>query len=623
MAGNKSVILSLLGNNKKALEALTEVDEKVDETKAKSGEIFVGANTAEAQASVTELDEALLRYKEAAAEALQAQRGLAEAEASGSATADELAAAQEKAAASAKALRGAQADVAKATRASGEAAVATGDKEAVAGARGAKGAEASEKAWGAAKLAILGVGGGLVYGTVKAAGFAQEMEHVHTQAGVSVSMMNQLSTGVLKLAGQVGQNPDSLAEAAYHVASNMSSMGATSVQMLSAVKIAAQGASLSGANLVDTTNALGAAIASGMKGTEDYQKAMGALNATVGAGDMTMQDLAEAMGTGLLANAKLYGATLNDVGASLATLGDNNIRGANAATDLRMAIQAIANQAATAKPALKELGLGVHDLGNYQRLHGTVATIDLLAARLKAAKIPATEWGNIVTELFGKKAGAGIGVLLAQYERLNSKQKELTKGAGAFGDEWKAQSATPAQQMKNLEAGSEALAISLGTKLLPAATVVVHGLSEFTNSLEHGSAGALGLAGILVTVLGAVALAKLTEGIKGTVESLETMWKAGAKVADTASKVVAGLFAQTVATEGATEAQVGLNLAFLASPITWIIIAVVPSVVGIYELTKHSEAFRDFWKAAWHDILSPLTACSGGSSGTGRCYSES
>ena len=39
-----------------------------------------------------------------------------------------------------------------------------------------------------------------------------------------------------------------------------------------------------------------------------------------------------------MAVAKSYGQTIYQVGAALATFGDNNIRGAKAATDLRMAM---------------------------------------------------------------------------------------------------------------------------------------------------------------------------------------------------------------------------------------------------------------------------------------------
>ena len=67
---------------------------------------------------------------------------------------------------------------------------------------------------------------------------------------------------------------------------------------------------------------------------------------------MTMQDLADAMGTGVMAVAKSYGQTINQVGAALAAFGDNNIRGAKAATDLRMAWQAIQAPIAAGKTAL-------------------------------------------------------------------------------------------------------------------------------------------------------------------------------------------------------------------------------------------------------------------------------
>ena len=68
---------------------------------------------------------------------------------------------------------------------------------------------------------------------------------------------------------------------------------------------------------------------SGIKGAQNYNQAMGALNATVGAGDMTMQDLADALSNGVMPVVKNYGLSLlDDVGAALATFGDNNIRGA-------------------------------------------------------------------------------------------------------------------------------------------------------------------------------------------------------------------------------------------------------------------------------------------------------
>jgi TP901 family phage tail tape measure protein len=476
---------------------------------------------------------------------------------------------------------------------------------------------------GKIKLAALGAGAGIIYGTIQAAKFNQEMLRVHTLAGVSTNQLAQLKSGVLALAGQVGESPDSLAESLYHVASNLASVGATGPEMLGAVKIAAEGAQVGGADLVDVTNALGAAIASGIPGVQNYASAMGALNATVGAGDMTMQNLAEAMGTGFLSNVKIYGSTLNDVGAILATFGDNNIRGAHAGTQLRMSVQSIAVQASTATPYLKELGLQVGELGQYQSLHGTVATINLLVEKLKASGIAHTEWGNIITQLFGKKAGAGIAVLIDQYGRLDSKLAVLKKGASDFGSEWAQQQQTVSQEWKNLKEGLDALAIKLGTVFLPISQKVLHAVDDFVEALDKGKAPALALAAVIGGLLAGVALKKLEDGVKSAAEGFEGLYKGGEAVAGFAKNVVTNMLgigdaskaaaagadelavAQTegaVATDAAATAERGFTLALLTNPITLIITGLVLLGVAIYELVTHCKVFRDFWIDVWKDI---------------------
>ena len=76
-----------------------------------------------------------------------------------------------------------------------------------------------------------------------------------------------LGTGVLNLAGQVGDDPDSLAQALYHIESSFQSVGITGPKALNLLKTAAEGAAVGHANLVDVTNALDATIASGVEGS--------------------------------------------------------------------------------------------------------------------------------------------------------------------------------------------------------------------------------------------------------------------------------------------------------------------------------------------------------------------
>jgi TP901 family phage tail tape measure protein len=315
--------------------------------------------------------------------------------------------------------------------------------------------------------------------------FQSAMEMVHTQAGVAQSAIGNLSGSVLALAGQVGISPDSLAETLYHVESAFQSTGITGQKAMDLVKVAAEGARTGGADVVDVVNALDGAMVSGIGGISNYQQAMGALNAIVGSGDMKMQDLADAMGTGIVAVAKSYGQNIYQVGAALATFGDNNIRGAKAATDLRMAMQAILQPVSTAGDALHQLGLTSTQLGNTMTHQGLTAALAQFVDHLKASKVPMDDWGNYITEIFGKKAGAGINVLIDQLSRMQGKLPDIEKGAHDFGSAWAATQATTSQKFKELESGLEALMIKIGAGLLPAVDALMGEIVKNLPAIEH------------------------------------------------------------------------------------------------------------------------------------------
>ena len=181
---------------------------------------------------------------------------------------------------------------------------------------------------------------------------------------------------------------------------------------------------------------------------------MGALNAIVGSGDMKMQDLADAMGTGLMAAGKAYGQSIYQIGAALATLGDNNIRGAKAATDLRMAWQAVEAPMKGGIPILNSLGLSAHSLANEMTQHGLTGALQMFVDHLEASKVPVNQWGQIVTEVFGKRAGVGIQVLIDQLDRMKGKLPDIEHAANSFGNAWTATTQTAAQKVADLGPGS-------------------------------------------------------------------------------------------------------------------------------------------------------------------------
>lgn len=300
-----------------------------------------------------------------------------------------------------------------------------------------------------------------------AAKFNKSMTLLTTQAGVAKNQIGYLSNGVLSLAGQVGFSPNSLAESLYHVESNAQSMGITASQALDIVKIAAEGAKVGNADLVDVTNALTAAYASGIPGVQNMSQAMGELNATVGIGDMSMQNLADAFGTGVLASVKGFGVTLADVSAGLAVFGDNNIRGALAGNEFRMAVQALDKPVASAGDALKRLGLTQTTLATDMEHGGLKLALQDLTSRMTKAGIKADQQGQIITDAFGRKAGTGIDILIGQFDRTMSKYPDLAKGAHGFGAAWATTKAQLSTQLDDIKSEVDAVGIRVGEYLIP------------------------------------------------------------------------------------------------------------------------------------------------------------
>src|SRR5208282_827894 len=246
--------------------------------------------------------------------------------------------------------------------------------------------------------------------------------------------------------------------------------------------------------------------------------------------EMNMQQLAEALGTGVVPVVKGYGQTLKDTGAALATYGDLNIRGAKAGTELRMAVQALAVPAAAGKAELEKLGLSSNSLAEDMQKGGLLKAVDDLNDRFKANGITAKNEGAVITDIFGKKAGPGLALILENMDRFHSKFPAITADANNFGKAWAATQASPAQKWKEAVAGLQASAVSFGTELLPPFTAAL-GVVDKILSAINGSKGAA--TGIAVAFGGLAALftgKKLVSGIESAFQTGETVLRGIGKV---------------------------------------------------------------------------------------------
>ena len=148
-------------------------------------------------------------------------------------------------------------------------------------------------------------------------------------------------------------------------------------------------------------------------------------------------------------------------------------------------------------------------------------------------------------------------------------------------------------------------------KIVEYMPLVIEVMDTFTANLDSGKGIMDSMKDAIASVFGEDTLNKINSVINvikilvGAYVTLKAVMTI-ANVVNTLSSaysVLSGLMTvNTAVTAGATATQTGLNLAFLASPITWII-AGITAVIAIFVLLWNKcEGFRNFWIGLWETI---------------------
>lgn len=339
----------------------------------------------------------------------------------------------------------------------------------------------------AAGLGAAALGAALAYSVKKASDFQAQMVQIKNLTGEAGASVYAMKDQVLGLAGKVAQSPTELATSLYH----MASIGLKGKAAFNALQIAAEGAAIGHADLEATTNSLTSTIASGIDKGATYSQTMGKLLSIVGEGDMSMNDLNDAMSNGLLPTMAAYGVNLDQTGAALATFGDVNIRGAQAATMLRMAVQSFFKVAQGGDALLGKIGLSQEKLIKDIQNGGLTQALDDLHSHMTAAGMTTKEFGAFLTQVFTKRSGAGLTILMDQIDRYHQKASAIVKDGDNFQAKWVAVTQTAKFQFKQLEDSLQAVSVKAGTALLP----VLGGIASWiaTTGIPKAEAFAAGL----------------------------------------------------------------------------------------------------------------------------------
>lgn len=130
------------------------------------------------------------------------------------------------------------------------------------------------------------------------------------------------------------------------------------------------------------------------------------------------------------------------------------------------------------------------------------------------------------------------------------------------------------------------LGISFGDIVLPkviAFTEKLQGLCDWFDNLSEGTKGTILTIATFVAIMGPtlIVIGKMATGVSTMIKGYQGIKKILEKV---------------------TLEQIKLNLAFLANPITWIILGITALVVAFVLLWNKCEGFRNFWIGLWDGI---------------------
>lgn len=344
-----------------------------------------------------------------------------------------------------------------------------------------------------------------------AADFDSAMTRIQTQAGASADDVEWLKKRVLDLSGKTQQSPLELADAMFH----LKSIGLSNVKAMRALKESTDLAAVGNANLEETTNAVGGAWRTGIKGARNFHDTVKTLNAIIGAGNMKMEDLNGALGTGFLATARSFKLSLKDVGSALAVMTDEGIPARVSATRLGMSFSLLGAPSGAAAKAMREFGVDSDKLSHKLQHGGIVDALGYLRDRLSKLKnqdkVP-----EAITHMFGGgRSSSAIRTLLNNFDVLEMKEGQVRKGMNRFGDSVKKQAKTPTARFKLLVSTIEMLAVKIGNKLLPFAVKAADALDNFLtwasklnpNILKMGALfiGLVAAAGPLLMIIGSIA----------------------------------------------------------------------------------------------------------------------
>lgn len=311
------------------------------------------------------------------------------------------------------------------------------------------------------------------------------------------------------------------------------------------------------------------------------------------------------------------------IGASMASVGVKSDVAATGIKNLALGLVAGAGATKSQQEAFAQLGLSAEDVAKRMQTDAQGTIMDVLS-RIK--QLPKEAQATALSDIFGKESIEAIAPLLTQLDNLQSnfsKVGDASQYAGSMEAEYQARAGTTANQLQLAKNNLVALAVNLGSLLIPAVTAVAGAMARAMGAVAQFVSEHQQLATVIIGTIGAiVGLTMAALGIRAAVAYYKYM-------AATINMIKNAHIAATIATKAsaaatfiaaaaqrafaigariAAVAQMALNTVMAMNPFALVVIAIMIVVAALVYLWNTNEEFRAACIAAWEAICAAVSS---------------
>lgn len=436
------------------------------------------------------------------------------------------------------------------------------------------------------------------------ADFEQSAAKASTLFGDVAVDTDNLNKKMLELSSSTGVAATELNEALY---SALSAGIPATEDMSEAIGILEGSTKLAKAGFTDIDTALSATAktlnAYGLETTE-AERIQGILIQTQNKGITTVGELGASLAQ-VTPTAAAFNVSFENVGAALATMTAQGTPTAQATTQLNSLIAELGKQGTVASENLMKAAEGTKYAGmSFSEMTASGASLgDILTLIANEADKNGVSMVDMFSSIEAGKAA--LSIASGEAQTFNSNLEAMANTSGLVDEAYGKVTQTLSSQTSILIESFKNLGIAIGT-----GGDVDSAIQNLSTSFGNFASVALPVVGQVVSGLFS-AFMNLPTPILVVVGALGSL-AAGITAYNTVATISSAITAAKAAVEageattlwGAVAAQIGLNTAMLASPITWVIAGIVALVAAFVILWNKSESFRNFWIGLWEGIKS-------------------